>query len=363
MRITTLQFFWILAVIELTMTIWLTISPTITSVQQDAWISIFIGGLIGLTTTYVYAKLCALHDSRSLVGICRKVLGKWLGTLVTVYILLGWFSVTVVILRAMTDFIQLVLFNKTSNWVISIIMIANMAYISYRGGITAIGRFSQITGPLFFTVVLLTFALNATNLDFKQIMPAFHDHNLIDLFDASLVHGSFLSESILIMMLIPLITQPGKAAKTALWAVSISSFLVLLTTASVIMTFGPELSGQFIYPFFNMVRFISVLEFIQNMDVWVIFVWLFGVFVKLSVYLTLTSHGIAELTNRDIRKKTVLFLIAAYLLCTLPPLNITIVLTSYLYKIWLPLIFWPSMIVIPCLLLIISLIRRKQLSS
>lgn len=360
MRITTLQFFWIVAVIELSMTIWLTISPTIASVQQDAWISILIGGLISLITTYIYARLSELHAGHSLAGICRRVLGKWLGTLMMVYFLLAWFSVTVVILRAMTDFIQLVLFNKTSNWVICLIMIANMTYMAYRGGMTAIGRFSQLAGPLFFSVVLLTFTLNFINLDYKQILPAFHDHSLFDLFNASLVHTSFLSESILITMLIPLMTQPGKASKTAVWAVCISSFIVLLTTASVTMTFGPELSGQFIYPYFNMVRFISELEFIQNMDVWVIFVWLFAVFVKLSVYLTVTSNGIAELTNQKMRKKSVLFLVAAYLVCALMPVNIANVLTDYLYLIWLPLIFWPCFIVIPVLMLFISFLRRKQ---
>ncbi|MCM3628407.1 spore germination protein [Paenibacillus glycanilyticus] len=362
MRITTLQFFWILAVIELSMTIWLTISPTISAVQQDAWISILIGGLIGLVTTFIYARLSAMHPGHTLVGICRRVFGKWLGTVVMIYFMLGWFSVTVVILRAMTDFIQLVLFNKTSNWVICLIMIANMLYISYRGGLAAIGRFSQITGPLFFTIVLLTLILNVINLEYKLALPVMHDHSVMKVMHASLVHTSFLSESILITMLIPLMIQSGKASKTALWAVGISSTLVLLTTASVTMTFGSELSGQFIYPFFNMVRFISVLEFIQNMDVWVIFVWLFGVFVKLSVYLTLTSHGIAELANRSIRKKSVLFLIAAYFVCAMLPMNIANVITDY-YNIWLPYIYWPNMVVIPCLLLIISLIRRKQLAN
>jgi hypothetical protein len=44
-----------------------------------------------------------------------------------------------------------------------------------------------------------------------------------------------------------------------------------------------------------MVRFINFLGFIQNMDVWIVFIWIFSVFVKMSVYLFIKCHGTAQL--------------------------------------------------------------------
>ncbi|MZQ83179.1 endospore germination permease [Paenibacillus sp. 5J-6] len=360
MRLSITQFFWLIATIQVSMTIWLTISPTIGRVHQDAWISIIIGGGMGLWTTFVSAKISALNPGLTLIEVNRVIFGKWLGAIISLLYMLAWLSVTVVILRAMAQFVQLVLFFQTPIQVICVIMILIMIYITHGGGITAIGRFSLIVGPLFYLIILLSFVLNLPNISLRYLMPVYADHGFVPIIKASFIHASFLSESILITMLIPFITKPKKTLKVALLAVGLPSIVVLLATSLVIMTFGPHLSGKFINPYFNMVRYISALEFIQNMDVWVIFVWLFGVFVKLSLYLFVISHGTAQWLRIKNAKKLLWIIAAIVLLLAILPINIAVLLTDYDEKIWAPLIFWPIMVFLPGLTLVLSFYNNKK---
>lgn len=360
LRLSNSQFFWLLATIEVSMTIWLTIMPTITQAGQDAWIAIFIGGLIGIAATFLYYRISCMYPGLTLIAINNRIFGKGLGKLVSLCYLLGWFSVTVVILRTMAEFIQLVLFFHTSILIISLIMVLIIMYIVYYGGITAIARFSQIVGPVFFLVLLITFLLNLTNIKLALIAPVYVDHGFATIAKASVIHGSFLSESVLIMMILPFLHKPQKAGGSALSAVAVSSLIVVIATALVIMTFGPVLSGKFINPYFNMVRFISALDFIQNMDVWVIFVWLFCVFVKLSLYLSITSQGIAEWLHLKDAKKVIIVLGVLYLGISLLPPNITYILTNYNEKIWLIYIFGLNMILLPIIMFMIALFKTRK---
>ncbi|NOU64733.1 GerAB/ArcD/ProY family transporter [Paenibacillus sp. LMG 31461] len=196
-----------------------------------------------------------------MVEIHQLLYGNWMGKVISIFYIISWLSVTIVILRAMSDFIQLVLFFHTPTLVISIMMILVLTYIVYQGGITAIARFSQIVGPLFLLVIIISLLLNVPNLQVGHLLAIFLDHGALHIAKVSIVHISFLAESILMMMLIPLFSKPEKVGKVALLAVTISSFVVIVTTCMVIMTFGPHLAGKFINPYFNMIRFISILEY------------------------------------------------------------------------------------------------------
>lgn len=52
-----------------------------------------------------------------------------------------------------------------------------------------------------------------------------------------------------------------------------------------------------------LVRSIDILNFIQNLDIFVIFIWVFGVYAKLSFYLCITSSELANCIHvKDWRK-------------------------------------------------------------
>ncbi|MGG1553786.1 GerAB/ArcD/ProY family transporter [Paenibacillus ferrarius] len=361
MKISPWQLFWMLTTLEISMSIWLTVSPSIEIARQDAWISLAIAGGIGVVVTFILVRVCQRHSSHTLMDFAQSLLGKWAGKLIGGLYIVMWFTVSADILRIFSLFIKQFLFHDTPIWVITALMVAAMAYINYAGSIEAIARFSEMAGPLLLVGILITFALNMTNLHPVLLFPVYADSGAIAILKGSFVNASFLGESMMIMMLTPFIANTQKMLKPTLLAICVPSLIAVLTAIFVIMTFGTNIGSTLIFPYFSMVRFINYLEFIQNMDVWIMFIWIFSVFVKLAIYLFINSYGAAQLMG--IKNWRILIGFAALVIFTisLVPANV-IGLLDYAKFVWIIYIFPIFIVGIPIVLLLVSHLRAQSLA-
>lgn len=362
MKISNWQLFWLMATVEISMTIWLTISSTIQEANQDAWISLIAAGMAGMTITYLVTKLSTRYPTLTIVQFSQRILGRWVGRTICLLYFAGWYSVAAVILRIMSEFIQQMLFHNTPSWVISVIMITAMIYINYKGGIEGIARFSEIAGPLIILGIVFTLLLSIPELKLKLLFPVYADSGLLTILKGSLTNASFLCESILIMMITPFLLKPERSLKPVLMAILIPSLLVTVATIMVISTFGTKMGGQLFYPYFTMVRFISFLDFVQNMDVWIIFIWIFSVFVKLSLYLFINSYGTAQLLNIKNSKRLVWFVAGILFIISLIPSN-AISVMEYADRVWIKYVFPINTIALPIVMLVVGHFRRKGLNG
>ncbi|WP_186445590.1 GerAB/ArcD/ProY family transporter [Paenibacillus cremeus] len=359
MKITPWQLFWTLTTLEISMSIWLTVSPTIETSRQDAWISLAVAGVIGFVVTLIYVQVCQRNASQTLVEFAQTLLGKWVGKLIAVLYILMWFTVSADILRIFSLFIKQFLFHDTPIWVIAILMVAAMVYINYAGSIEAIARFSEMAGPLLLVGIIITFGLNVPNLRPSLLLPIYADSGAIAILKGSFVNASFLGESMMIMMLVPFITNSQKMLKPTLLAICVPSLIAVFTAIFVIMTFGTNVGSTLIFPYFSMVRFINYLEFIQNMDVWIMFIWIFGVFVKLAIYLFINSFGTAQLLGIKNWRAVIGFAAAVIFTMSLVPANI-IGLLDYAKFVWIIYIFPIFIVGLPIILWLVSLLRGQK---
>ncbi|MDD9270484.1 endospore germination permease [Paenibacillus sp. GCM10023248] len=360
MKISTWQLFWILTTLEISMSIWLTVSPTIEIARQDAWISLTIAGVIGLVVTLIIVRVAQRHPTLTLVEFAQKLFGKWVGKLIGALYVMVWFSVSADILRIFSLFIKQFLFHDTPIWIIAALMVAAMAYINYAGNIEAIARFSEMAGPLLLIGIVITFALNITNLHLELLFPVYADSGAIPILKGSMVNASFLGESMMILMLAPFITNSHKMLKPTLLAICVPSMIGVITAIFVIMTFGTNIGSTLIFPYFSMVRFINYLEFIQNMDVWIMFIWIFSVFVKLAIYLFINSYGTAQLIGIKNWRAVIGFAAIAIFTISLVPANI-IGLLDYAKFVWIIYIFPIFIVGLPIILLLVSHLRGRSL--
>ncbi|NBD27263.1 endospore germination permease [Paenibacillus sp. T1] len=341
------------------MSIWLTVSPSIEIARQDAWISLAVAGVIGLFVTLILTRVSQRHASLTLVEFAQKLLGKWIGKLIAGLYIAVWFSVSADILRIFSLFIKQFLFHDTPVWVIAMLMVAAMVYINFAGGIEAIARFSELAGPSLLLGIMITFALNISNLHPDLLLPIYADSGAIPILKGSLVNASFLGESMMIMMLTPFIANSRKMLKPALLAICIPSMIAVVTAIMVIMTFGTNIGSTLIFPYFSMVRFINYLEFIQNMDVWIMCIWIFSVFVKLSIYLFINSYGTAQLLGVKNWRIMIGFVAAVIFAISLVPANVIGIL-DFAKFVWIIYIFPIFIVGLPIILLLVSLIRGQS---
>lgn len=103
------------------------------------------------------------------------------------------------------------------------------------------------------------------------------------------------------------------------------------------------------------------MEFIQNMDIFVMAVWLVCIFVKLSIYMFITCYGVAQWIGktRSWKKLTwavapVTFILTMLVIKLNPPSGLL------LKAVWVRYVLPVNMIGIPLLLLVVSSVRRKH---
>lgn len=362
MKISTWQLFWMFTTLEISMSIWLTISPTIEIAKQDAWISLAVAGFIGLAVTLILVRVSQRHSSHTLVEFAQKLFGKWVGKLISLMYIVVWYSVCADILRIFSLFIKQILFHDTPVWSISALMMAAMVYITFAGSVEAIARFSEMAGPLILTGIVITFALNIPNLHPLLLLPIYADSGVIPILKGSLVNASFLGESMMIMMLTPFIAKPEKLLKPILLSICVPSLLAIVATIMVISTFGTNIGSSMYFPYFAMVRFINYLEFIQNMDVWIVFIWIFSVLVKLSIYLFINSYGTAQLFGIKKWRGMIVLTAPVIFAISLIPANIFGIL-DYANFVWIQFIFPIFIVGFPVIFLLVSLIRGRSFAT
>ncbi|OAS16516.1 GerAB/ArcD/ProY family transporter [Paenibacillus oryzisoli] len=362
MKISTWQLFWIFTTLEISMSIWLTISPTIEIAKQDAWISLAVAGLIGVFVTYIIVRVSQRHATQTLVEFAQGLFGKWIGKLISLLYILVWYSVCADILRIFSLFIKQILFHDTPVWSISALMMAAMIYITFAGSVEAIARFSELAGPLILIGIVITFALNIPNLHLALLLPIYADSGAILIIKGSFVNASFLGESMMIMMLTPFIAKPEKLLKPILLSICIPSLLAIIATMMVISTFGIHIGSTMYFPYFAMVRFINYLDFIQNMDVWIVFIWIFCVLVKLSIYLFINSYGTAQLFGVKNWRRMIALTALIIFAISLIPANIFGIL-DYANIVWTAYIFPIFIVGLPLVLLFVSHMRGRSVQE
>ncbi len=361
MKINNRQLFWMIMMLEIGINLLITMTATILSAKQDSWISYIVAGIMGLFITYAAAKLSSRYPRQTLIEYSAVILGKWAGKLIIIPFFLQWFWVMSLILRDEYLFIRLSVLYKTPAWVIIGTMIGVVFYTVYHGGIEAIGRVSELWGPILMVILLLTFGLTVNNLNWPMLLPVYADTGLWPIMEGALAPVSLLGEVVLLMMLFPFVEHPGKETRKALLlAVAFSTILLLFGVLWVIMTFGPEVSGRLQFPFFEMVKLVYLMEFIQNMDIFVMAVWLVSIFVKLSIYMFITSYGLAQWTGKTRSWKKILlgvasvsFFLTMLVIILNPPAGLL------LKSVWIRYVLPVNMVAIPLLLLAVSSLKAK----
>ncbi|GMA61380.1 spore germination protein [Alicyclobacillus fastidiosus] len=358
MKISSVQIFWLMISMEIGMTVLLTITPAIRAAKQDAWISMLIAAVAGILITFIATKLSLLYPNQTLIQFSQTILGKWLGKAIVVPYFVMWYSVMGIILRQSSDFIQIVLFRKTPLWAVVLLALILMIYATYQGGIEGIGRCSELLGPFIVLMITAVLVLCYHNMHWTRILPVYQDSGWFTIFKGAVSPISFLGESVMMTMLVAFMSKPKDGLSRAMWGVGLSCLLLLLSTLAAILTFG-NLASRMWYPFFDMARYVSVMDFIQNIDAVVVIVWLLSVFIKLSLYMFIASYGTAQWLGMKDWRKPIWFISPIVFVLALLPANIDVASMDYPTKFWIPYILPINIVGIPVLLWTVGSIRKK----
>jgi spore germination protein KB len=352
------QLFWMIFTMQTGMCLLLSITPTISHAHQDAWISVLVAGLGSLIITWITVTLCMRYPNLTLIEFSRTILGKWLGSLIVIPYLIKWYSILGAILRQSSDFLHLMLFDRTPFWVLILMTVILLIYVTITRGVETIARCAEVIGPLLIITVLIIFILSFKYMDWHKLLPVMVDNKPIDIFKGSLPPMSFFAESTILTMLIAFMTKPNASMSKALRGSIVAFMMIWIITISVVISFA-QLAAGMRYPFFVMTGFISTMEFIQNIDAYVVIIWFFSVFIKLALYVFAASYGTAQWLGIKNWRAVIWFVVLVGFVIAVSFKNVDQSSIDYPTMYRIPFDFPITAIAIPALLLVVSLFRKK----
>lgn len=267
----------------------------------QAWIGLVVSYVQGLLVAYFSIKLGRIEPTVQWFKFGGRIVGKWIHVPIVLIISLFSIYLSSIALRRYVDFFASIYMPDTPSWVLCIV-IAVCAALAVRSGLEAIARFA---GSVFFLTILFGILVPffvgkelqtdmaiafVSHYDFKQIMLT------------SVYAFPWCGEMFFVLILVANVKDPRKTMRSMLIAALLSMMFIIMTWLFCMMLFGPKLTGHLTYPVLEMLRFIRIGDFLENVDPLLVSWWTLCMLVKVSLFLYTGTIGISYLLNmRDYR--------------------------------------------------------------
>ncbi|MBW7477061.1 spore germination protein [Paenibacillus oenotherae] len=330
-------------------------SITMAHAGHDMWFTPIWGALVGFLTVFIALGLNKLYPERTMIEASTAILGSVLGKIFGLFYMLYLPHLTGVIIRTYGEFIISNALPHTPMYAIMGTMVLVCA-INVRSGLEVIARSGQIFVALFVILATFLLALLIGELHPAEFLPI-GEKGLRPSIVGALAPAAWLTEFILIAFLLPFVHNRSKVVRKSIIAVLYVTLSMVVINVVCLLLMG-DMTTSFAYPVMIAARYITIADFMQHLEAFVIAIWISGIFVKISVFLYVYSLTIAQwLGMKDYRP--VVFPTA--FLCTVfaywiargkSDISGIISASSNLYTLI-------ALLILPSLLLAIGMMRQK----
>lgn len=266
------------------------------SVVRDSWMvgPVFI--LVSSMLSFVIVWFIRTFPGQTLVEGINSALGHWLGPVFTIWILIWLFVVTSNDIFETTLFVSTTLFPNTPSYIISFLLIVPVAYAVYMG-LEVVGRLSEIILPVmvFITFVLLLLAYQYA--DISHLKPVLAD-GFSPILRAAMSPSTFAMKFLITLFMVQSLQKDAPIGRDLL----ITSLFIGLTGLFAELTSTLVLGQIRVYSTYTVseiVRSVSIGEFIQRLDTFYVIIIITTTFLNLAALLYSISVGIQQLFKID----------------------------------------------------------------
>ncbi|MEK5037112.1 GerAB/ArcD/ProY family transporter [Sporosarcina sp. FSL K6-3457] len=327
--------------------------------KQDAWIAAILGVVVALLLVKLYNVVGSIEPSMTLVEMNEKLLGKWIGKIVTISFLFFTIVVSGELLYFVGSFMQTQLMPETPLLAFNLLFIS-VIIMGVRYGLETIARSAEIIFPWFILLFLLTVFLLSPNFDFANTQPILETKMKPMIYGMLLFLSIFSFSPVVLLMIFPIAVNDSQQAKKALFkGTLIAGIILVIIVMLTIVVLGAETTSKLMYPSYSLAKRIEIGNFLQRLEMFIAFMWIITIFFKLLIYFYASVIGLAQLVNiKEYRPLTLpLGLLIVVLSVIVHPTTVDSM--QYNKGAWLP--FGATFgILLPLLLLVIAKIRKKM---
>jgi spore germination protein KB len=358
-KISTYQLFTITFIFQLGTTIIFGFGST---AGRDAWIGELIACSLGVIIILVYTTLMRMNPGLSVVQWFPAQFGRWVGTPIAFLYPLMFVYIAGRIIADIRDMVSTTILNNTPQLLITGIFVIIIAYCVYSGA-QIIARLGEIFLPIVIIIfsieIILLFSSDVMHI--KHIQPVMEDGwgpiwNVV--YPAGITQS--FGETLVLAMFWPQAKNPSKVMKITVLSTLLSGIMIAILDLFAISIFGGVFS-RFLYPLYTLLSLISVGKFIENLQMFGVLYFLMTALLKSVIYLFAASKAIQQLTHMKSYRSLIipLCLISLILGMTMAQ-NITEHVYYHHFKILVPYVWVPLLLVLPVILLIVTWFRQLK---
>ncbi|WP_333638007.1 endospore germination permease [Tissierella praeacuta] len=326
--------------------------------MEDTWISILMAILIAIPLIFIYCKLILLFPGDTLFDILIKVYGKFLGKLFTIFYTFYFFHLGAIDIRNTTEYIQVVSFPETPQYV-SAIFIGILSIYAINLGFSILSTWTKLTLPIIMLMVFTTFILAIPKFNISYIKPVLYNGW------KPVISGAYsllifpLAETVVFMVFFAYLNNKKDTTKVYISSILIGGFLLLIVAIRNILLLGfPDLSKIY-FPSHYATSLININGFVQRIEILISINLILASFTKIAVCLYGASIGVFKVFNSKTFKKTSIVLCILMIILSVSIFKSTMEMFEFIniYRYYVI----PFQFAIPILTLILAKIRKKNI--
>ncbi|BFT74421.1 GerAB/ArcD/ProY family transporter [Paenibacillus sp. P36] len=260
------------------------IGPLTGVAGYQGWLSVIIAHACGLLIASLSIWYAKKRPNEFFIHYGKEVVGKWLNLMMMIIYCFFFIHLAGMVLRQATDFLVQIYLPSTPSWVIAS-SFGLVISIAVRSGIEAIFRCAAGFFFIIFSTASIVPLLVGKELNYDRTIALITSLSWRDLIHTSYPFVPWFGEMFLVIFIFPFLAKAEKTVRTLLWSSLISTLFFEVYFLLCILLFDAPLMAHFTYPILEMLRFIRIGDFLENLDPIVVAIWMAGLFIKISILL------------------------------------------------------------------------------
>ncbi len=323
---------------------------------QDGWISILIGGVVGVFTAIIVTNLGARYPGKSLIEYSETIMGKWLGKIIGLVYIFFYLHISAIIVREISSTIQGTLLHNSGLEIITIIMFLASAYC-VKMGLETITRANVLNLMVTFMAIFTVFFLLIKDMNPELLTPVL-SKGIVPVLKGSMSPIGWFCEVVSIAFIIPFINKPEESRRYSIFGVIWAAVTLSFMAALVIMIFGPQLTSVLTFPTLEAVRYINIGQYIQRVEIIFLIPWIISNYIKICFFYYVAVLIIAKWFNIKETETMVIPIGLIIFSLSLALFKNGIELSLFLSQVW-GFYSIPIQLGIPIILLMVEVIKKK----
>ncbi|MGB0090560.1 MAG: endospore germination permease [Planifilum fulgidum] len=323
--------------------------------KQDMWMTPVPAAASGLVAFFLAYFLHRRFPGETVIQYCPRILG-WLGKVIPLVFLLTYIHANSFVLRIYADFVNGVFLQKTPQ----VVVMGGMALLcaaAVRGGLETVARTAQFLALLTAGILGVVTFLSMPEWEMSNMLPIL-EHGFRSVARGAAAPASWFNDFFIATFLLPHVRKRDKAAR---WGVVglVGSMLMLMLFHLIILFILGNQADRFLFPLFEAFRLINLAGFLEHVDAFLLAIWLFIIFIKITlmhyavVLGTAQWLGLADYKPLSLPIALLLVAVGGWTVPTLTDLNQFFDGESFVYSSLVQ-------IAIPLSLLAVAVIRRVK---